>query len=408
MRNKLISLPASKSILNRVLLINSFNLQKAIKIFCNGFSEDIVEMMNFTEALGYKVMIIEGGIKVIPPERHPDRIRLHIDRSATALRFILCRLAMMDNVESYLTVGRQLWARPHQPLVDLLQSMGAKISIQESGYHIVGKRPLGGNISIDGSISSQFISALLLNAPQFKEDTFINTKKVVSSRYIDLTLQIMKNWGIEVADKPNQYHISAGQDYCMQNDYRVENDISSACYWWALGLIRDQTICVEGVNIDSKQPDINFLDILARMGAEIQVKKDGICVGKRDMLKAIDIDMATTPDQVPTLAVLALFAQGTTKISGIQHLRYKESDRISSLCTELKKLRADITYTNGALFINPLTKKPAKQILDSHGDHRIAMALSLLTMVFPHIKVGNGDVVKKSHPDFFQNLENLR
>ncbi len=406
--NKMISLPASKSIMNRVLMINSFNLSKPIKINCSGICDDIWEMIDFKKALGYKIAKKGEVLSIIPPRQFPKIIKLHIENSATALRFIICRLAMMDEVESYLTVGKQLWTRPHQPLIKILKSIGARISRFERGFHIVGKYPAGGKFELDSSYSSQYVSALLLNAPLYNRDTFIALETIVSSGYVELTRQIMKDWGIETKRRNDGYYIPAGQSYLIPSEYQVENDVSSACYWWALGLIRSKTICVDGVSIYSKQPDIKFLDILVQMGADVQIKEDSISVGRKGELKAVTANMNRLPDQVPTLAVLALFAQGTTKISGIRHLRHKESDRINALCEELNKLGAEASYKNGVLSIKQLMEAPIAHTINSHGDHRIAMAFSLLTVRFSYIDVANKDVVKKSHPEFFENLENLQ
>ena len=217
----------------------------------------------------------------------------------------------------------------------------------------------------------------------------------------------MKDFGIESEFKRNRIFISTHQDYVNPGEYYVEPDFSSACYFWTLGALSSFPIYTEGNKQMNIQPDFQFLKILRKIGANVQFKSNYISV-ERGKLMGIDIDMKDVPDQVPTLAIISLFAESPTKIKNIHHLKYKESNRISCLISELQKIGCNIRYEKEVLIIHPLKKKPSNKKLRSHQDHRLVMAFYILKSKFPYLSISDEQVVKKSYPDFIAQFNSLK
>jgi len=400
-------IPASKSILNRVLIISTF-LDSTLEIRNISDCNDIKNLVENLRILGWKIEIKDNSFLVFPKRKKYEKVTLETGNSATGFRFILARVASLENVETKFVLSSQLQKRPHQQLFSLLKKTGAEISENDSSITVKGTKLNGGGFNISADISSQFASALLLIAPVYKKDLIlVLDKSIVSENYIKLTLKIMKDFGIDSEFKNGKIKISAGQKYQNPHIYKVEPDFSSAAYFWALGALSDDFICTEGIYRNTFQSDYNFLKILQEAGAKISIDNDKICV-KTGRLKGIEIEMKNMPDQVPTLAVLALLAESETLITNISHLRYKESDRIKSLLTEIHKIGGKIEYENGNLKIFPLAKPPHKIQINSHDDHRIAMAFQILKEIFPYLKINRSEVVAKSFPRFFSELEKLR
>ena len=201
--------------------------------------------------------------------------------------------------------------------------------------------------------------------------------------------------------------IQAGQKYNDLAEYFIEPDYSSACYFWTLGALSKSVVSTNIINKVSLQPDYKFLTILENIGANIIFKKDKISVS-RGKLKSITVDMKNMPDQVPTLAVLALFADSKTTITNIEHLKFKESNRIEALITELSRIGAKIQYENGILTINPLDKIPGNITLNTCYDHRLVMAFHILKIIFPQISITNTSSINKSYPNFLVDIKSLK
>jgi 3-phosphoshikimate 1-carboxyvinyltransferase len=218
----------------------------------------------------------------------------------------------------------------------------------------------------------------------------------------------MKKFGIAYVRKDNSISLNnAARTYINPEEYQIEPDYSAACYFWALGALSSESIGVKVSSDNSSQGDFNFLKILKEMGAEINYE-EGLISVKKSTLKGVRCSMKEMPDQVPTLAVLALFADTPTEIYDIDYLKYKESDRISSLCIELSKLGVQIYYSDGALTVHPLVSAPQKATLHTFQDHRLVMAFSVLTSMFPQITITDKQCVAKSFPDFFTELDKLK
>ncbi|NQV17702.1 MAG: 3-phosphoshikimate 1-carboxyvinyltransferase [Armatimonadetes bacterium] len=397
----------SKSIIQRVLIISTF-LKSPLKIINSSRCEDVQTLIYNLTKLGFNFQEENNSLMISPTQKIINSQELFIQNSGTALRLLISRLAIMKGIKTSVDCSVQLKKRPIKPLLEILQKVEADINYKKFPIEINGKILKGGKIEIPANISSQFISSILLVAPCFTADTELILKgKIVSRTYIKLTQKIMKDFGVESEFKRNRIFVPANQEYKNPEEYHIEPDFSSACYFWALGALSSSPIFTEGGSKEFSQPDFRFLKILSKMGAKIQRKPNYISVRKGNLI-GIEIDMKEIPDQVPTLAVLSLFAESKTKIKNIHHLKYKESNRISGLINELQKIGCNIKYEKGVLLIHPLKMKPLKVKLHSYQDHRLVMAFYILKTKFPYLTISDEQVVKKSYPDFFEDIKGLK
>lgn len=421
---QIIRFTGSKSLLIRVLLISTY-LEKPLLIENASSCSDVLTMIDNLRNFGFIIENDEEKIYLQPPCKIANKDKsFFIKDSATAFRFLLARMASITDQRFEITVSRQLQDRPMRPLIKILKQQGAVINSRGFSFSIEGEKLAGGKVQLDASISSQFISALLLIAPSYKKDLNIELKgELVSASYLNMTIKLMHYFGINVIWKKDKIFLKKGQKYQNPEKIKIEPDYSSACYFWALGALREKEICTEFAGNKFSQADLHFLKIISKMGAyvktkfmspnEIKNEENGncdllpnkICVQKKK-LHGVNVNMKNMPDQVPTLSILALFAEEKTTISGIAHLRFKESDRIAALLSELKKLRVKIEWKGDQLSIQPLQNLENNRIiLDTHKDHRLLMSFAILQTKFPAIQLNEKKSVEKSFPNFFQKLE---
>ncbi|MDP8203332.1 MAG: 3-phosphoshikimate 1-carboxyvinyltransferase [Candidatus Tenebribacter mawsonii] len=402
-----ISVEGSKSILNRVLIIASY-LTEPIKILNPSNCLDIITMLDNLEKLGVIIDRSEDHWMVKPRKKLKRNAELFINDSGTAYRFLMARTAAISRSKYIITTSEQLKSRPIVPLLEILEQMGSTIVSKGNAKIVNGSNLKGEILDLPADISSQFISAILLIAPSYNNDLelFLNGN-IVSRTYIDMTIKIMQDFGVIVDFDGSRIFIQSGQEYNNLNEYYIEPDFSSACYFWALGALSKSAVSTNTIEQSSLQTDFNFLTILKKIGAKIEVKKDVISVC-RNKIKGITIDMMDMPDQVPTLAVIALFADTKTIIKNIEHLQYKESNRINALVEELSRIGANVSYNKGALVITPLNKIPGSITLNSHHDHRLVMAFHILKLIFPQISITGSPSVEKSYPDFLKDIKSIK
>ncbi|MDA3814716.1 MAG: 3-phosphoshikimate 1-carboxyvinyltransferase [Candidatus Cloacimonetes bacterium] len=402
-----IELEGSKSILNRVLIIASY-LKSPIKIINPSSCADITTMTDNMCKMGLKFDKFSDTWIVTPPAKLVRKGKLFIRDSGTSYRFLTARTASIRRSQYIINISDQLKQRPIKPLLDILNKMGASVEFNGDYLKIKGTLPQGIVFDVPADISSQFISSLLLIAPSYVNDLELFLEgEVVSRSYIDMTIRIMQDFGVIADFYGSRIFIHAGQEYNDLDEYTIEPDYSSACYFWAFGALSKSVVSTNALNQTSLQPDYQFLTILEKIGAKIKVEKDRISVSRGE-LKGISIDMKNTPDQVPTLAVLALFAESKTQIKNIEHLKYKESNRIETLISELSRLGVNISYNNGVLTVNPLDRIPGNEILATYNDHRLAMAFHILKIIFPQITITNASVIAKSYPNFLNDLKSIK
>lgn len=411
-----VRLPGSKSITNRSLLMAA--LAHGRSVVRNALDcDDSRYMIDALRKLGVIVARSdEGSIQIDGaggpfPERSAE---LYLGNAGTTLRFLTAALTLGGG--HYVLDGdARMRERPIADLVRALVALGADAAAPTGCPPVtLGPRPLiGRRIDISGSISSQFVSAILMAAPLAPRRVELRvTGELVSRPYIDLTLEGMRDFGarVYVDDKRPDglpvFEVVPARGY-KGRELTVEGDASTASYFYAAAAITGSTVRVEGVGKESQQGDARCADVLAAMGCRVKKDQDAITV-TGGLLKSVDWDCADIPDVVPTLAVAALFARGRTRLRGVAHLRHKESDRILSVATELRKLGAEVRElpdgleVEGTLGPEPCPLRGA--VIHSWGDHRIAMALSVAGLMVPDIIVQDPKVVSKSFPGFFDVL----
>jgi 3-phosphoshikimate 1-carboxyvinyltransferase len=273
-------------------------------------------------------------------------------------------------------------------------------------FEVDGGSLKGGTVRIRGEKSSQFLSSMLLVGSYADTGIHIEVDGVLASPvYVDLTVSVMKAFGVRVERiGANGFHVAPHQRY-RRTEYAIEADASAASYGFGAAAITAGEVTVAGTRRQSLQADSGFAEILQRMGCHVQESDRGVNVAREGTLRGTDIDMHGMPDVVPTLAVVALFAEGTTRIRNVAHLRYKESDRLQALSGELKKTGATIVELEDGLDITPTRLHGAQ--LDPRSDHRLAMSFALIGLRVPGIRIANPGCVKKSFPRYWDELEKL-
>ncbi|WP_456473857.1 3-phosphoshikimate 1-carboxyvinyltransferase [Candidatus Pyrohabitans sp.] len=327
--------------------------------------------------------------------------------SGTTLR-LLTGVAALDG-EVILTGDASLQRRPVQPLLDALAMLGVSgESIPGNGcppVKIEGGSLRGGVAKIRGDVSSQFISALLLVAPYAESDVeIVLTSPLKSKPYVDITIEIIRTFGAEVENRDyDSFCVTAGRIY-RGRSYSIEGDYSSASYFLALAALAGGEVRVENLNPRSKQGDRAILEILRRMGASVKTGKDWVSVRGEGELKGIEVDLGDTPDLLPTVAALAVKARGKTVIKNVEHARYKESDRIATCSQEFVKFGAKIKERRDGMEIEGASPLRGAKV-SSHGDHRLAMALSIAALSAIGKSVVQGvECASISFPGFFDEL----
>lgn len=380
-----INLPGSKSVSNRALLLAALACGKTVLTNLLD-SDDVRHMLNALSALGINYTLSadrtrcditgNGG-----PLRASGALELFLGNAGTAMRPLAAALCLGQN-EIVLTGEPRMKERPIGHLVDSLRQGGANIDyLEQENYPPLRLRGgfTGGDIEVDGSVSSQFLTALLMTALA-PEDTIIRVKgELVSKPYIDITLNLMKTFGVEITNHHyQQFVVKGGQQYHSPGRYLVEGDASSASYFLAAGAIKGGTVKVTGIGRKSMQGDIRFADVLEKMGATITWGDDFIAC-TRGELHAIDMDMNHIPDAAMTIATTALFAKGTTTLRNIYNWRVKETDRLFAMATELRKVGAEVEEGHDYIRITPPAKLQHADI-GTYNDHRMAMCFSLVAL----------------------------
>lgn len=414
--NGQVHLPGSKSVSNRALLLAA--LAKGTTRLTNLLdSDDVRHMLDSLSKLGVQYRLFENNtvceIKGMGGAFHsnPHRaLTLFLGNAGTAMRPLAAALCLGEG-EYILTGEARMKERPIGHLVDALRAVGADISYLENEQYppikIVSRPLKGGCVEIDGTISSQFLTAFLMAAPLFDGDTDIHIKgALVSKPYIDITLHIMAQFGVEVLhDNYQRFHVKGNQTYLSAGDFLVEGDASSASYFLAAAAIKGGEVKVTGIGKNSIQGDIQFADALALMGAEIEWGEDYI-VAKQGKLKGIDMDFNHIPDAAMTLAIVALFAQGPTRIRNVYNWRVKETDRLFAMATELRKVGATVEEGRDELLITPPIKWE-HGVIDTYDDHRMAMCFSLVALSETPVTINDPKCTSKTFPDFFEKLEGI-
>lgn len=412
-----INLPGSKSLSNRALLLAALAKGKT-KLTNLLDSDDVRHMLNALQQLGVNYQLsadksvceIEGLGQAFSWQ---DGLSLFLGNAGTAMRPLTAALCLANpqasQGEIILTGEPRMKERPIQHLVDALRQAGADIQyLEQPGYPPLAIRNVGltgGNVNIDGSVSSQFLTALLMAAPMASADTEIEIiGELVSKPYIDITLKMMETFGVKVENHHYQRFVVQGkQQYQSPQTFLVEGDASSASYFLAAAAIKGK-VKVTGVGKNSIQGDRLFADVLEKMGAKITWGEDFIQAEQGELI-GIDMDMNHIPDAAMTIATTALFAQGETVIRNIYNWRVKETDRLTAMATELRKVGATVEEGEDFIRIQPLALGQFKQAeIETYNDHRMAMCFALIALSDTPVTILDPKCTAKTFPTFFEEF----
>jgi 3-phosphoshikimate 1-carboxyvinyltransferase len=400
-----VTVPGSKSYTNRALLVAALadgvsRLEKPL------VSDDTKYMIQALKAFGIKVeeepnaFIVSGKAgQLVAPEED-----IFVGNAGTAMRFLTTFSALVKG-KVRLDGDERMRERPLADLLECLLQMRVKaIPLYHNGcppIDIEGGGVSGGEVTLLGNKSSQYLTSLLLSAPYFKNDTSIIIEGDLTSKsYADITLDIMKTFGVTAENNSyEKFSVQAGHVYKSQT-YKVEGDWSSASYFLAAAAVTRGDITLSGLNPDSVQGDAQFPFVLEKMGCKVIKTADSLqLIG--NSLKGITINMNNMPDVVQTLAVIALFAKDKTIIEGIGNLKIKETNRIKALANELRRLGAEVETGEDFLIIKPGEYQGAE--IETYNDHRMAMSFAVAGLKIPGVKIKNPRCVEKSFPNFFSH-----
>jgi 3-phosphoshikimate 1-carboxyvinyltransferase len=443
-----VRVPGSKSLTNRALLVAA--LAEGTTTLANAlFSDDSRYFMESLQRLGF--VIDQSAIRNPTPLRSGDysqqsaivvhglggriparRAELFVGNAGTAARFLTAFVAL-GHGEFVIDGNERMRQRPIGDLLEALRQLGVNVESISTSPPAYGS-PLsrrafpsgeggeacppvkvwatglhGGRAAVAGNVSSQFLSGLLMAAPYARSAVEIHvTGELNSKPYVDMTLAIMRDFGVTVEREGYDCFRVSPQRYRAQARYVIESDASAASYFFAAPALCGGYVRVLNISRRSKQGDVAFLDVLAAMGCTVTEGDDWIEVGaiRESPLQGVDVDLRDMPDTAQTLAALAPFAASPTTIRGIASARVKETDRVAAMCAELARLGADVTEHPDGLTIQPCRAiRPA--VVRTYNDHRMAMAFALIGLKAPGIEIENPGCVSKTFPNYFEVLEGL-
>jgi 3-phosphoshikimate 1-carboxyvinyltransferase len=403
--------PPSKSIAHRAIIcaslsedlsvIRNFKMSKDMEATITGMSSlgAIIEDLS-TDGFGKNELRVRRGIS------RGGTVTIDCIESGSTLRFLI-PIALATEWESIFTGRGRLVSRPLGPYYDIFRQQGIEYSLENNQLPLTVKGALrSGEFVLDGKVSSQFISGLLFSLPMLNgRSRLIISNDMESKGYVDLTIDILKQFGINIDNNEyREFTIEGGQKY-KGTDITIEGDYSQAAFWLVGGVIGDAVEC-RGIKKKSLQGDREIVDIIQNMKGRLTAGDDSITTMRSD-LESIIIDVAQCPDLVPILAVLGTFSNGTMELVNGARVRLKESDRLKAISCELNKLGADISETSDGLIIRGVSKLNGGEV-DSWNDHRIAMALAIAaTRADGEVVIRDSGAVEKSYPNFWEDFRAL-
>jgi 3-phosphoshikimate 1-carboxyvinyltransferase len=405
--------PGSKSITNRALVCAA--LADGLSTLTGALdSEDTRVMIDSLRQLGFEVetrdagttLTVHGAGGSIPALE----AELFCANSGTTMRF-LTALVTLGHGSFRLDGVERMRQRPIGDLLNALNQLGARVISENDNdcppivVHANGLS--GGAATIRGDISSQFLSGILMAAPCAGSSVELTIEgTLVSVPYVVMTQRVMESFGAELSVTDNYQEISVDNSCRYRGcKYAIEPDASAASYFFAAAAITGGRVQVDGLSFDALQGDLAFVKCLKRMGAGVEAGDGGSLIVEGKSLTGIDVDMNAISDTVPTLAAVALFAEGSTNIRNVAHIRHKETDRIAAVATQLRKLGASVVERADGLTIKPGPLRPAT--IATYNDHRMAMSFAIAGLRIPGVKIENPRCVDKTYPGFFSDLANL-
>ncbi len=413
-----VRLPGSKSISNRVLLLSALAAGTTeVKALLD--SDDTRVMLEALRALGVNWQRHEGtddyrveGIGGVFPVKQAE---LFLGNAGTAFRSLTAACALAGGDYTLKGVPR-MHERPSGDLVNALRQLGAQIEyLGNDGFPPLRMTPAQlrdkAEVSVKGSVSSQYLTGILLAAPLLGREVTVRVEgELISKPYVEITLNLMQRFGVEVKREAWHTFTVPAATYQSPGAIEVEGDASSASYFLAAGAIGHGPVRVDGVGRNSIQGDVRFAEALARMGAELSFGANSIeCRrGCADRLEGITLDCNHIPDAAMTLCVVALFANGPTRLDNIASWRVKETDRIAAMATELRKLGATVEEGSDYIIVTPPKKLTPNAAIDTYDDHRIAMCFSLVAVGGTPVRINDPKCTAKTFPTYFEAFARIR
>ncbi|HEX8991294.1 MAG TPA: 3-phosphoshikimate 1-carboxyvinyltransferase [Anaerolineales bacterium] len=407
-----VSMPGSKSLTNRALLLASL-ANGQTRLINALVSDDTLYFIQALQQLGFTIQLeddrheitVVGTGGVIPAEK----AELFIGNAGTAARFLTAFLTL--GCGTYILDGDdRMRERPITDLVSALQQLGANLQAGSGcpPVHINASGLAGGRARLAGNVSSQFLSALLMVGPYARRPVELELSTRLNSRpYVDLTLSAMHDFGIDIQRDGEERYVVQSARYQNRPSYEIEPDASAASYFFAAPAICGGAVRVKGLRHSCKQGDLGFLKVLQDMGCAVTQGLDYMEVSAGNALHGLDVDLSGMPDTAQTLAAIAPFAATPTRIRGIASARAKETDRVHATCSELARLGVHVEEHSDGMTIHPCQAIcPAS--IQTYGDHRMAMAFSLIGLRVPGIRIQDPGCVSKTFPGYFGVLESLR
>jgi len=407
-----VSVPGSKSLTQRALIAAAL-AQGTSRLHGPLASEDTHYTMTALRAMGVACddanpdcWLVEGkGGLIAEPKQD-----IYLGNNGTATRF-LTSVAALGQGRFRITGSERMTQRPILPLMQALQGWLVDIASDAGNgcppLTIQAKGLAGGKTLLPEGKSSQYLSSLLLVAPYAASPAELQVQgEILSKPYVTMTLAVMADFGIRVEAAPELNYFRIPQGQYQGRSYQVEGDASGASYFWGAAAVTGGRVTVANVPVPSLQGDAKLLPYLARMGCRIEQTAGGITVIGAEQLEGIEVDMGDMPDVAPTLAVVAAFAEGTTIINNIAHLRIKECDRVSAVVTELRKMGAEVEEEQDRMIIHGQAggKNLHGARIDTYNDHRMAMCFAVAGLRIPGIEITGEDCVAKSFPDFWERF----
>ncbi len=391
--------PASKSVMQRAAAIALLATGKTT-LTNYELCSDSQAALNIIERLGAKVTITKKSVEILPQQKPIENL-IDCHESGLSIRMFSPVAALLGGIFSFVGRGSLIY-RPVDSILDALEKFGLKGSTSQGLLPLSFSGQLKGNkAKIDGSLSSQVITGLLTALPFAEGNSEITVRSLKSKPYITLTIDILKQFGIEIENQNFKKFIIKGNQTCPGRAFAVEGDWSAAAFLIIAGLISGKTV-TKGLNMQSKQADVAVLEAIKLANGKLEFDNDTVTAYKSD-LKAFTFDATDCPDLFPPLAVLAACSKGVSIITGVQRLKHKESNRGEVIKSEFAKMGIEVQVLNNLMMITGGVSKGG--VLDSKNDHRIAMAAALLGLVSKRsVIISNAEAINKSYPNFYNDL----
>lgn len=392
---------SSKSDAHRLLICAALS-ETETKIYCNVMSKDIAATLNCLKSMGTEIKV-DGDVITVNPNLFNEKADLDCGESGSTLRFLLPVVSALG-IDATITGHGRLPERPISPLKEEMEKKGVTFHTDNKfPLHLTG-RLQAGEYEILGNISSQFITGLLFALPKLHGDSRIKLIPPVESKsYLNITVSVLRKFGIEIEEQENLYIIKGNQKYVSPKEITVDGDWSNSSFFLCAGALSENGVTVTDLDVNSPQGDKKILDVLSSIGADVKISGTEITV-KKNKLNGITVDASDIPDAVPVISVVASACDGDTKIINAQRLRIKESDRIKSVVDMLTSVGGKVEETDDGMIIHG-GNSLAGGMVNGYNDHRIVMSAAVLsTLCTGDVKITDSNAVEKSYPDFFSDF----